>query len=260
MLRRKKDDVLKDLPPILHTQVVVEPSPVDLSLWFPRIEYGWDSEREVLAKIDQENQVLESIFQLKGETTDAAEILKGFQNSPKVVVSRRYVGLQKATTVAELIGDELRSNLIDKIVVFAWHRDVLKQMWLCLHEEFKADIIYGGSNPRKRDRMVHRFQTDPKHRVLLAQILACGIAIDLHAACEAAFVECSYVPSDNAQAAMRLHRIGQQRRVRIRYFSLDHHVDESVMAICRRKTKDLTAIFDPVAPEPAVVPNPFAEE
>jgi SNF2 family DNA or RNA helicase len=91
-------------------------------------------------------------------------------------------------------------------------------------------------------------------RVFIGQIQAAGVAIDLSMSHEVAFLEASWVPGENAQAAMRVHHLKQTHPVNIRFFSLADSVDERVQAILRRKTRDLTALFD----EPATVSDPVA--
>ena len=83
------------------------------------------------------------------------------------------------------------------------------------------------------------------------------MAIDLTAATEVGFVEASYVPADNAQAVMRVHRFPQKRPVRSRFFTLADSVDEAVMLILRKKTADLTRIFGGADSTPQPVANPF---
>jgi SNF2 family DNA or RNA helicase len=59
-----------------------------------------------------------------------------------------------------------------------------------------------------------------------------------------AFIECSWVPSDNAQAAMRVHNIIQKEPVNVRFFGLADTSDEKVQQVLRRKTRDIVALFD----------------
>jgi SNF2 family DNA or RNA helicase len=60
---------------------------------------------------------------------------------------------------------------------------------------------------------------------------------------EAIFCEQEWVPSANAQAIMRLCRIGQKNPVRARIFSLYNSVDEHVQDTLTRKMKELAKIL-----------------
>jgi SWI/SNF-related matrix-associated actin-dependent regulator of chromatin subfamily A-like protein 1 len=117
--------------------------------------------------------------------------------------------------------------------------------------------LYGETPPDKRERHIRCFQNKPKYRVIICNIQAAGTAITLTAAHQVAFAEVSWVPAENAQAAMRVHRIGQTHPVTVRFFGLAGSSDEQVARVLRRKTRDLTAIFDETAPEEAVAHNPF---
>lgn len=256
MLRRRKEDVLKDLPPILYTDVPVEPAPVDMQRWYHDVLMGW-----VKPEVKQ-REISEELFTM-GKTVDllgsgsAADALAGL--GQRCELSRRYVGLSKCPPVIEIIRTELEANAYPKIVLFGWHKDVLK--WL--QEAFRmyhAQILWGQSPPIKRDQMVRKFQRDPRMRVIVCNVQAAGTAITLTAAHEVGIVESTYVPSDMAQAIMRVHRIGQTQPVRVRWFNAAGTVDESIQRIIRRKTKDLVEMFDkPHGEQPKAIINPFEE-
>ena len=50
------------------------------------------------------------------------------------------------------------------------------------------------------------------------------------------FVEPSWVPADNEQAAMRIHRIGQMRGCVAYFATIPGSIDEAVMRAVARKT------------------------
>ena len=80
--------------------------------------------------------------------------------------------------------------------------------------------------------------------MFIGQVTAAGTLITLTAANQVVFLESSWVPADNAQAAMRCHRIGQTRPVFVRVVGLAGSVDEQVQATLRRKIATLTQLFD----------------
>ena len=173
----------------------------------------------------------------------------------RVQKSRRFVGLQKTPAICELVKSELESGAYDKIVLFAWHRDVIVDMQERL-KDFKAVTLFGGTDPERRDKNIKKFQTDRKCRVFIGQIRAAGIAITLTQAHQVGFVESSWVPGDNAQAAMRVHRIGQTHPVTCRFFGLAGSTDEKVQQVIKRKTRDFTRLFDEDRKE---ILDPFAD-
>jgi SNF2 family DNA or RNA helicase len=117
--------------------------------------------------------------------------------------------------------------------------------------------LFGGTDPERREKNIKKFIHNPLCRVFIGNIRAAGIAITLTAASEVAFVESSWVPADNAQAAMRVHRIGQTRPVRCRFFGLVNSSDEKVQQVLKRKTRDITKLFDEDTKKDFI--DPFAD-
>jgi SNF2 family DNA or RNA helicase len=171
---------------------------------------------------------------------DRMKILEAMAGS--MVTLRRYIGMAKLPKVCEILDGELAMNQVDKIVIFAVHKDVIEHTRLKL-AKYGAVTLYGGTPPEKRQRNIDRFMKDPKCRVFIGNIVAAGTGITLTSAHEVAFMEADWVPANNAQAAMRCHRIGQDKPVRVRFFSCEGSVDEDVMHTLKRKTAELAKIF-----------------
>ncbi|HEX8874114.1 MAG TPA: DEAD/DEAH box helicase [Nitrosospira sp.] len=240
ILRRTKEQVLAELPKLTFELSPVLPAKVDVNQWYSKVTMGLETEDELFAKIAQEIRGVEQVLQLLNGKGEAADALAALQTT--TMVSRRYIGLQKTPSVCELIKEELLSGAYRKIIIFAWHRDVIEYTRLLL-AEFQPLVLYGGQLLTKRDANIQRFQKYQNYRVMIAQIAAAGVAIDLTAASEVAMLEASYVPADNAQAVMRAHRYGQKEDVRCRFFTLPNSIDTDVMKILQRKTRDISAVF-----------------
>lgn len=135
------------------------------------------------------------------------------------------LGLVKAPLVARVIAEELRDHAYEKIVIFAYHLDVLTYL-----EEYLRDygvMRYDGSlNETQRTIAENEFQENEHYRVFLGQLQAAGHAITLTAAHEVALVEQMWAPMENHQAVKRIHRIGQGKPCRARVFSLPGTMDE----------------------------------
>lgn len=153
-----------------------------------------------------------------------------------IATLRRLTGIAKAPTVGALIADEMSCGQYDKIVLFAYHTEVLDLLEQAL-SKFRPVRVDGKTSEKRRVDAEHQFQTDPSRRVFLGQILAAGTTITLHAAAEVGLVEMSWTPADNAQAIKRAHRYGQKRTVRARAFTLAGSIDEDVGRVLARKTR-----------------------
>ncbi|MEO5346872.1 MAG: DEAD/DEAH box helicase [Magnetococcus sp. YQC-9] len=219
MLRRHKEDVLLDLPPIRFETIVLssEGSVLDLR----EVEDGPEG--------DAVKAVLDHNGDLSQEAIHLAKL-------------RRLTGLAKVAPVVSLIKEELDGGL-EKIVVFAHHREVIEGLLEGLND-FGAVVLHGGTPSAQRQTAIDRFQNDPTIRVFVAQLAAAGTGITLTSASHVLFAEYSWTPADNAQAAMRVHRIGQKNGVLVRFATLAGSLDEAITEVVRRKTATLARLFD----------------
>lgn len=244
MLRRLKKDVMKELPPISFGHVNVEAGLVDVEILPSFTQYFLPTDRraELNAELKRQQDLLTNVV-TNMKTGDENKLMAVAAISDSVSTLRRYIGLQKCEAAVDLIAQELASNAYKKIVIFAIHRDVIETMRLGL-SKFGAVVLYGKTDPEKRQRNIDRFQNNPKCRVFIGNIMAAGTAITLTAASNVTFIEQDWVPGNNAQAIMRCHRIGQNEHVYVRFLVLDGTLDAKIGYIVKRKTEQLTQIFD----------------
>ena len=245
MLRRKKDEVMTKLPPIVFQNITVERSEVELDPWFYENwkPIGIPEFLENLKGIDTALKTALTTIKTGHHHTsdDSLTLLESFSKSTSTL--RRYIGLAKLPRVVEMIEEDLASGAIDKLVIFAIHQQVIEQTREKLRK-YGAVTLYGGTPAAKRQLHIDRFQNDPKCRVFIGNIGAAGTGITLTRAHEVAFIEADWVPANNAQAAMRCHRVGQTKPVRVRFFSCAGSVDEDVMRVVVHKTREIAKIID----------------
>jgi SWI/SNF-related matrix-associated actin-dependent regulator 1 of chromatin subfamily A len=156
---------------------------------------------------------------------------------------RRYTGLAKVPAVVDLVKLRLDGGS-KKIVLFAYHREVIEQLTERLMDESIATVpLYGQTSAQQREKNIRAFQEDSVVQVFIGQIVAAGTNIDLSVADEALFVEASWVPGENAQAAARLQNVNKNRPITATFVALADSIDERIQTTLRRKTKALTALF-----------------
>lgn len=143
---------------------------------------------------------------------------------------RRLLGEYKAPFIADQIFEELDTDQYNKIVVMAYHRSVL--------EVFRAKLMkfgvtgFDGSTPSKaRQIAIDTFTMNDSCRVFVAQQGAAGVAVNLQVSSEIVLVEPDWSPDKNAQAIMRIHRIGTGNPCRARYFAVAGTLDEQVLRV-----------------------------
>jgi SWI/SNF-related matrix-associated actin-dependent regulator 1 of chromatin subfamily A len=215
LLRRTKAEVLPELPPIDFAQLFVEAGIVE------------GMERSEEAKLVREVLALEGVEGL-------AKI------APHVATLRRYTGIAKVQPVADWIETWYECGG-GPLVVFAYHKEVIDA--LRKYKFFGLGSFITGDTPQaQRQREIDKFQ-EGRTSLFVGQINAAGEGITLTAASDVLFVESSWVPKDNLQAAMRVHRIGQSNACMVRFATLPNSIDEAVQRAVMRKTRDISKIF-----------------
>lgn len=222
-LRRTKRDVGLQLPPVFLTTVTVDGDTAEIRALL-REHPGM--EKAVLEAVD------------KGGLS--------FLDAQHIGTLRRLVGEAKAPAFADMLLEELRNGL-DKVVVFGIHVRALDHIEGALrHAGLDCARVDGRTADRDRGAAVAAFQNDPQCRVFLGNIRAAGTGLTLTAAADVVMFEQDWAPAGNAQALMRVHRIGQERTVRARFVSLANSIDEHVAAVVARKTAAIAQIHGSV--------------
>jgi SWI/SNF-related matrix-associated actin-dependent regulator 1 of chromatin subfamily A len=156
---------------------------------------------------------------------------------------RHLIGLEKVKFAVDFVKNILESE--DKVVIMCWHNDVA---WYIKEELNKAGIktliLYGLQNPEERQRVVEEFQKNPEVKAVSCTIKSAGVGLTLIAASTMVFVEQSYVPADILQAEDRIHRIGQEKGVKIYHLVFSSSVDERVVETLNTKINMINQIVD----------------
>lgn len=226
ILRRRAEQVLKDLPPIAFRHIALMP------------ESGTELVKNAKVWEKLSEQFDEKLARLNDDALLKA-LSRASEDSSRL---RHMIGVSKALSVVSLVNDEFEAGL-DKIVIFAWHAAVID----ILHEGLAKHgvVIIDGRTPiADRHAIVQQFQTNPKTRVFIGNITAAGEGLTLTAAHHVLFAEQSWVPKDNMQAAKRAHRIGQSKPVLARFASFPGTIDDIITKAVARKTAMLTELIE----------------
>ena len=236
MDRKKKADVLADLPPLSFNMLTVSPHdvkrvPASLLRELGHHEMVLADHPAFEALVDENN----------GDILAALSVLK---TDTHITTQRRLTGQIKAEIALDVIEQELRGNQ-KKMIVFAHHTSVIDRLMAGLADMGCGTVkIDGRDNATERDQSITAFQNDPAIRVFVGQITAAGTSITLTAASDVLFVEASWVPAENLQAACRAHRIGQKDGVLARFLTLDGSIDQRIMSAITRKSRDIAELID----------------
>lgn len=224
MIRRKKEDVLQDLPPKIYSFL-----PIELS---NREEY-----------YTAEQDFIKFIRQRKG--AEAAERASNAAALAEIEGLKQLAVRGKMKQAVEWITNFLESD--QKLVVFATHKFVIQE----LMQEFKniAVKVDGSVSGSNRQLAVDNFQDEAETRLFIGNIKAAGIGITLTAASSVAFLEFPWDPGTLVQAEDRCHRIGQKDSVNVYYLLAENTIEERIATLLDSKRMVLDAVLDGRAPE-----------
>lgn len=211
MIRRRKADVLAELPP---KQRVILP-----------VEISQQAYRQALKKLEE---------RIKKDKGGEAKALAEIEACRQAAIDG------KLKTAIEWISDYLESGR--KLVVFATHTATLD----ALEKAFPGCARVDGSiTGEKRQKEVDRFQTDEKCRLFIGNIRAAGTGLTLTAASDTLTLELDWTPSAHSQAEDRVHRIGQNAdSVTAYYLIAQDTIEEDIMELLDKKMTTQAEIVD----------------
>ena len=141
-----------------------------------------------------------------------------------------------------------------RVLLFTQMSKVLDvvETFLCFqgHTYIRLD---GSTKIEMRQKLVERFNQDPKVFVFISSTRAGGVGINLTGADTVVFYDSDWNPAMDRQAQDRCHRIGQTREVHIYRLVSEHTVEENILrkANQKRYLEDLalkdsaTSLFNP---------------
>ncbi len=221
MVRRTKDEVL-DLPPKVRTWLEV-----DVPEGTARREM-----RAVLRRLIRNDAGAESEprFGMDGRMALLAELTKA---------RFRIAGAKTERTIEFVEGAVAQG---EKVLVFSCFDEPVRRV--LEHFGDAAVSITGATPSGKRQGIVDRFQGDDAVRVLVANIQAGGVGLNLTAARQVVFNDLDWVPASHWQAEDRAYRIGQTGTVNVTYMLARGTVDEFVARALSVKASLVDAVVE----------------
>lgn len=238
ILRRKKEEVLNDLPekieevahcPLLNNQ---------RNLYNELLN---KTRPQVIGQLENGNtpipyvHIFSVLSGLKQICNHPAAFLKEPQNYHKHPSG-------KWNLFIELLNEARQSS--QKVVVFSHYLAMLDIMALYLKEQGVGFSELRGST-RDRADPVSRFQNDPDCIVFLGSLMAAGTGIDLTAASVVIHYDRWWNAAKEDQATDRVHRIGQQRGVQVFKLVTKDSFEERIDKLISSKGKLFEEVVTP---------------
>ena len=197
-LRRNQADVLDELPPKIET-----------AQWLRLDGAASDAYRRAVA---------EGNFMAMRR---AAFMTERPEDSPK---------LGRLLEIVEEAADNDR-----KVVVFSYFRDVIQRVHAALGP-LAFEPLTGSVPAPRRQELIDRFTDQRGPAVLINQIEAGGVGLNIQAASVVILTEPQWKPATEEQAIARCHRMGQIRTVEVHRLLTENSVDEQMLVILARKS------------------------
>ncbi|MDQ0774742.1 superfamily II DNA or RNA helicase [Streptomyces aurantiacus] len=146
----------------------------------------------------------------------------------------------KLQRLRELVTEAAANDL--KVVVFSYFRDVLATVQQALGDGDGGaggvlGPLAGGVPAVRRQQLVDEFTDAAGHAVLLCQIEAGGVGLNLQAASVVILCEPQVKPTLEHQAVARAHRMGQVRSVQVHRLLAADSVDDRLLRILESKER-----------------------
>ncbi|RAG84989.1 hypothetical protein DN069_14110 [Streptacidiphilus pinicola] len=206
-LRRNQADVLTELPEVVHTDEWAEFSAADAEAYREAVRGGnLQAMRRAAYSVPERSAKLDRLTELVGEATSAGE----------------------------------------KVLVFSYYRQTLGAVRGRLGRDQPGLLfgpLSGATGATARQETVDEFTDHRGPAILLCQIQAGGLGLNLQAANVVILCEPQIKPALEQQAVARAHRMGQTRRVRVHRLLTPDSVDQRLLTLLGRKER----LFDAYA-------------
>ena len=147
----------------------------------------------------------------------------------------------KAKRMMEII-EEAKSE-DRKIIVFSFFLDTIQKVAQMLGDSC-SEPINGSVSPARRQEIIDEFNKAPAGQVLAAQIIAGGTGLNIQAASVVILCEPQLKPSIENQAISRAYRMGQARNVLVYRLLADDTIDEKITNLLAEKQTIFDAFAD----------------
>lgn len=159
----------------------------------------------------------------------------------------RIVYIFKREVCFKLVDDLLTKNR--KIMVFANNKNVINDYM----ERYKGNIvkITGATPGMRRQAVIEKFNNDPTLRILMANYISAGVALDgLQAATNTCvFLQIPFSPGKIKQAIARVYRHGQLLDVDVYFFIGKGTIEEDILENIDINQGHVDAIIDGIDSE-----------
>ena len=229
-LRRKKNEVLNDLPPKLETKLSVELGPRQRASYAKAEEEGVVYLKSLGAEV-RVRHVLELITRLKQicnfdpETGESSK-LDDIRERLDQLTGQGHKALVFSQYASETFGVKAAAAFLG---------------------EFSPVMLTGDMPLEARTVAIERFRRRDEHKAMVISLRAGGLGLNLQEASYVFHLDRWWNPAVERQAEDRAHRIGQTVKVNVIKYSCAGTIEERIDRILERKQRLFDQLIDDVS-------------
>lgn len=234
-IRRTKDQVLTELPDVMHDMYYVAMSDKHASEYAKAendiVEFLVERAKEIAKELGKSPKSAAVLARIKAESNT---------HLVRISVLRRLAAKAKMEAIKEWVQAQIEAG--EKVVIAAHHRDIVDE----IANEFGGLKIQGGMKVEEVEEVKKKFQnlSVSDAPVIVLSIQAAKTGHTLTAAQKVLFVELPWTPADVDQLYSRCHRIGQKGSVMVTYSIASGTVDEDIHGLIQSKREVVNAAVD----------------
>lgn len=218
LLRRKKEEVAKDLPPLTEQLCYIEMPKEQLDAYETFLK---DVKGGLLKKIS-----------LEGASKQRMEIFETILRLRQIACHPLLFGIEASSGKMETLLSDIETIADEgkKVLVFSQFTSLLTLIAKELKER-KIPFVRLDGSTQDREEPVKAFQEDPTVSVFLLSLKAGGVGLNLTAADYVILYEPWWNEAAEAQAIGRAHRIGQTKPVIAKRYIAKESLEEKMLTL-----------------------------
>ena len=225
ILRRKKKDVIKELPDKIENNIYLELTKEQKKLYAAELE---KTQRELEEMIGSEgfNKSRFKILQLLTK-------LRQICIDPSIIYENYHGGATKIIELIPIIKEIIENG--HKILLFSTYKtaiDILNRE--LTNNDISSYVIDGSVSSKKRIELVNKFNNDNTN-VFLITLKAGGTGLNLTSADVVIHLDLWWNPQAENQATDRAHRIGQKNIVEVIKLICKGTIEEKILDLQKKK-------------------------
>ena len=225
-IRRRKREVLKDLPDVIEQEIRLRMS-----------DKQWETYENTRIERYKYIKELEKKERISGILALITELKKIVNFDPITDKS------SKAEYIVDILEEKLLLN--EKVIIFSQYVKTLEYLEKYL-SKFNTNLYHGGLSHKERDKLISNFKQSEKGQVFLISLKAGGVGLNLQEASTVILFDRWWNPAVEDQAIGRADRFGRKGSLHVIKFITVDTIEEKIEELILEKQKLFNTIIEEV--------------